>query len=131
MEKEHRGKTPELNLGSLFFGLTLILAGLFFISSRTGFISFTLPHSFFWLEFFWPIIFITIGLALIRVRSLGAKIIGVVGVFIIIFFLATVFLNWFGGFRQNYYFEHTIWAPHPMPDFKLYQLPNSFKGLFE
>jgi hypothetical protein len=130
MEKEHNKRETQLNLGSLFFGLTLILVGLLFIGSRTGFIPFIPVRLFFWLEFFWPLLFITIGLSLVRVQSLGGKILGVLATFAIIFFITILFLNWFVGFGQNHYFRQNNGAPYWMPHFEIHKLPNGFNLSF-
>lgn len=129
MENEHHKKVTRLNLGSLFFGLILIMAGLFFIGSQSGFVPFVPVQPFFWLEFLWPLLFITIGLSLIRVRSVGAKVLGVLATFAIVLFIVLFFLQRF-SFGQQYHLRETDRVFHWTPRLEIHKVPNGFNVSF-
>lgn len=72
------------NLGRVFFGIILVLIGLYFLAKNFGWISFEIN-----IWQLWPLIIILIGLSMMSIRSwVGGLIAGLVilGVFLVIFY---------------------------------------------
>lgn len=94
---DHRDNRPGLNLGSLFFGLTLVLGGILYLLSLSGFMpGFVVSLNFPPVRFVWPILLVVVGLSLIEVRTVLGKIAGVVLVLLAtIFVVAVLFFGFF------------------------------------
>lgn len=93
ISSSHNHKKEKLNLGALFLGLVLVMAGLVYFAEVSGLASFPFFGFFYdWPVFVLPLIIIFIGLSMLRASSVLAKILGVVFVFLLVALLSGVFL---------------------------------------
>jgi len=85
--------------GKIFFGLILVLFGLFYLGRNLGF----LPAINFNFQLFWPILIILVGLLLINRRSRISIVIGVFSA--LVFMLILTFVVNFSQIQTEYSFE--------------------------
>lgn len=87
------------HFGKVFFGLMLVLFGLFYLARNLGF----LPAIHLNLQAFWPILIIVVGLLLINRRSRISIVIGVLSA--LVFMLIVTFIVNFGQVQTEYSME--------------------------
>ncbi|MEI7620248.1 MAG: Gmad2 immunoglobulin-like domain-containing protein [Candidatus Falkowbacteria bacterium] len=87
------------SFGKMFFGLILVLFGLFYLGRNLGFI----PEINFDFQAFWPMLIIFVGLLLINRRSRISIVIGVLSA--LVFMLIVTFIVNFGQVQTEYGME--------------------------